>query len=308
MRAGSNPGARLRGAVRQAFTLIELLVVVAIIALLISILLPKLARAKEQSRTVKCLSNLKQIGIAMQSYFLETNDWFPFAKSNSLGLHGFYYGGHPGRRLPNDPTNWWGYVNVDVRDTPRGRPFNRYIYPNLPNWDVPPGNPLYESVRNMPVYLCPSDTGGVWNNAPNDEPFSRSLYWEAGSSYDENYHFVLQWAMPKSPGRWLQQANAFVRVKLLYDASRLIILYEDPFDVAQWMRIPRRGWHRLWNRHSFLFLDGHANNVFTDTVAGARGLGWSSASGATTGTTKAWWTDPSDPDYRYADLPPLAGN
>ncbi len=297
-----------RGLGAVAFTLIELLVVVAIIALLISILLPSLSRAREQAKTIKCTSNLRQIGFAMHQYFHDTNDWFPFEKRNELGwLHGFYYGGHPGRRLPNDPSNWWGYVDPAFRDTPRGRPLNRYIYPDLPNWDVPPNSPLFETVRNMPVFECPSDTGGFWMNQPSDLPIAKSCYWMNGTSYDENYHFVTSWAIPKvgSTGRWLQQANAFLRVKLREDASRFIILYEDTFDVAQWMNIPRRGWHRQWNKHSLLFLDSHAGNMFTDTKEGARGLGWFSASFNKPGT--GWWNDPADPDYKYRNLPALPG-
>jgi prepilin-type processing-associated H-X9-DG protein/prepilin-type N-terminal cleavage/methylation domain-containing protein len=62
----------------RAFTLVELLVVIGIIALLLSILIPTLAKARESAQTLKCLANLRTLGQAMQMYASANKNFLPY--------------------------------------------------------------------------------------------------------------------------------------------------------------------------------------------------------------------------------------
>jgi prepilin-type N-terminal cleavage/methylation domain-containing protein len=113
---------RTRAAEKRGFTLIELLVVVAIIALLISILLPSLARARELSKRAACASNVKQIGVGFYAYGASNQDMFPI--SNHL--------------MPDDP---------DAVNTTPGTTYVNYVgaygQPCKSDLNAPVANPVH---------------------------------------------------------------------------------------------------------------------------------------------------------------------
>ena len=107
---------------RFAFTLVELLVVIAVIALLMGILIPSLAKARIMAMRMKCSSNLRQIHFAINSYLSSNSDTYPCVDGNDLV-----------------PTGYWLWM---------GRGWRGFIAPYL-------GGKI--NADNPSVLLCPAD-------------------------------------------------------------------------------------------------------------------------------------------------------
>ena len=113
----------MKPARRRGFTLIELLVVIAIIAILASILFPVFARAREKARESACISNLKQIGLAVHMYASDYDELLPLANE------------YPAAPPPADGYHQGPPSIVEV---------------------------LEPYTKNQQIFRCPSDTDRMW--------------------------------------------------------------------------------------------------------------------------------------------------
>ncbi len=116
---------------REGFTLIELLVVIAIIGILAAMVFPVFARARESARKAVCLSNVKNISLAIQMYLGDNNDTCPPGETNPAASEYFAMANPEGR----DPCS---------RDGTQANPYLR--------WPVI----FDEYVKNRDVWRCPS--------------------------------------------------------------------------------------------------------------------------------------------------------
>ena len=121
----------------RAFTLVELLTVIGIIAVLAALLLPVLGRTKESARATVCLSNLHQIGIALQIYVQENNNKLPVM-----------------RDVPTDPTE------AATNTFPA---INQVLAPQLGNTNV------LRCPSDLHLYFERTGSSYSWNNILNGE-------------------------------------------------------------------------------------------------------------------------------------------
>ncbi|MFQ5806189.1 MAG: prepilin-type N-terminal cleavage/methylation domain-containing protein [Phycisphaerae bacterium] len=112
---------------RGAFTLIELLVVVAIIATLIAILLPSLARARQTARTTMCATNLRQIGTGWTIYAQDNRDVCVAARPATLPGNNVYYVGNGLKYRPRWLVSLGAAVEIYAFDFPTAENIHQNI-------------------------------------------------------------------------------------------------------------------------------------------------------------------------------------
>ena len=214
------------------FTLIELLVVVAIIALLISILLPSLNRAREQARKSVCASQMHQMGLAFLMYVDDNFDYMP------MGTLGFET-----RPL------WSGII----------RPYL------VANEDLSiHGADRWDPVNFHPIYVCPSNKYR-FTKLDSGEEFdmnyvynSSSLVWYSSGP--------MKYKVVRSPAEKIVIADGFLAARDLLDAYfQYSVGYYSIFGEAfmGWNDIY---WRQIWALHAaqetnITWADGHVSPV-----------------------------------------------
>lgn len=216
---------RNRSSGKKGFTLIELLVVVAIIAVLVAVLMPALKEAREQSRTVKCGSNLRQISTAMILYAQDYQNKFPKGSVNATAATGY-----PGLTY----FDWWvAQVMVYTNDARPEDARNSYKR-TAGAWDCPTNVLLY------------GNTGMSGNYAYNIEA-GYSFVTSTGMRLDS----PLNWPAPATKILMADAGNSLMPGAIATGCNWSAV--QSGYNY----RYAAGAWHG--NKYNAAFLDGHVS-------------------------------------------------
>lgn len=185
---------------RNGFTLIELLVVIAIIAILAAILFPVFAQAREKARGASCISNLKQIMLALKMYGQDYDErWMT-----------------PGN-LPRHNLN--GALCDDQPRRPDGQEIVRMMGGGTSHM-------LNPYIKNEGIFRCPSDGGeNYWGRSSTGWPWSNCFWFKVPTSYHFRHVFEVgggqNWASAHDNGIWPGTLEATIG-----KSASLIVFYE----------------------------------------------------------------------------------
>ena len=284
---------------QNGFTLIELLVVIAIIAILAALLLPALAATKRRARTIECLSNMRQWGLALNLYASQNDDQIPRDGTDAGGQYSCYTGNQtttaPGfAGSPDDMAAWFNALPPAVGE----KSLKNYYNEGTP----PPGvsKPAWEKMYPFPgngmgkIWMCPAiQTAGA----------DMDIYHSGtgGATYGAQYGFfcyVMDLDLKlKSTIKNGVVGNSYAwpsmpKLSSVRNASAQVMQTESDFSPTSenWSgaSAPQNGcfpacrWTYFVKRHSLggniVFLDGHSewflwNYVYNPLGASAPGSG-----------------------------------
>ncbi|MCC6579033.1 MAG: prepilin-type N-terminal cleavage/methylation domain-containing protein [Phycisphaeraceae bacterium] len=211
---------------RRAFTLIEILVVISIIALLVAILLPALAKAREAGRATQCSSRVRQYGLATFMYVSDNKDWTP--------------GG--GGDVPASDYQWYNAEGSSTYAATWEYQIQRYI------------EPFHGHVENT-IWTCPSVMPGVYrfNTDMRTPPWHHfGITWRMMTLHFGGKAYKMSYIKSPSSKILIGDSDTY--------ASYASGMLPRAYGLASWPVISSR--HS--NAANTLWFDGHVNRLGAD--------------------------------------------